>query len=84
MKCIVEIRIGDSIWTIHINEDSLKRGCNFLANEIWVNGSWQEAGAELTKGLMIARKIEYGERWRESGDLNDTVNRIMRATGLKI
>ena len=84
MKCIVEIRIGKEIWTIHINEDSLKRGCNFLANEIWVNGSWQEAGAELTKSLMTARKIEYGERWRESGDIIEVVNRIMRVTRLEI
>ena len=84
MKCIVEVRIGESIWTIHINEDRLQRGCNFLANEIWVNGEWNEVGADLSKYLMMARRIEYGERWRESGDIIEVVNRIMRVTRLEI
>ena len=80
---ILTITIGQSPWSIHINEDPMKRGCLFVANEIWANGSWQEVGADLTKGLAMAIDIEY-KGCTLKPDICPIVQQIMKITRLSI
>ena len=81
---ILTITIGQNSWSIHINEDPMKRGCLFVANEIWANGSWQEVGADLTKGLAMAIDIEYGANNPNKPNLCPIVQQIMKITRLSI
>ena len=81
---ILTIKIRSAAWTIHINEDRKKRGCIFIAKEIWANGGWQEVGADLTNGLSKAIDIEYGADNPAKPNLCPIIHQIMGIVGLRI
>lgn len=74
--------IGDEVWTININVDSSKSGCNFLSNEIWANGDRVEIRHTLLSSIKIAKAISRSDK-----DLVETirvVDDIMRIVGLRL
>lgn len=74
--------IGDDVWTININVDSSKSGCNFLSNEIWANGDRVEIRHTLLSSIKIAKAVSRSDK-----DLVETirvVDDIMQIVGLRL
>ena len=82
MGMVVEIKINKSEWTIHINENSYMRGCNFLANEIWLRGNQVEIAGLLRQYLRVAQQIEYGDG--EKPDIEYAIDKITKVIGIQI
>lgn len=74
--------IGEDIWTVNINVDSSKSGCNYFSNEIWANGDRVEIRHTLLSSIKIAKAVSRSDK-----DLVETirvVDDIMRIVGLRL
>lgn len=70
--------IKGDIWSVHINEDSSKEGCNILDNEIWANGDREEIrrSLELSMGHVASEGSEHL--------VKGVVERIMKCVGMRL
>lgn len=82
---IVNLTIKGKIWSVHINEDSAKLGCNYLDNEIWVNGDRGEIIRNLRRFMTVACDCEYGDDTEPSfSEIEYVCDKIMNAYGIKL
>lgn len=74
----IDMSIRGDIWSIHLNEDSSKEGCNYLDNEIWANGDREEIRSSLERSMKMAAS-EENERL-----VPGVVERIMKCVGMRL
>lgn len=74
----IDMSIRGDIWSIHLNEDSSKEGCNYLDNEIWANGTKAEMRSSLEKslGVVVSEENEHL--------VKGIVDRIIKCVGMRL
>ena len=74
----IDLAISGKIWSIRLNEDSSKQGCNFLNNEIWANGTRAELREIVEKSLRAVVRPENEHL------VTGITERIMKCVGMSI
>lgn len=74
----IDLAISGEIWSIRLNEDSSKQGCNFLNNEIWANGTRTEMRETVEKSLRAVVRPENEHL------VAGITERIMKCVGMSI
>lgn len=74
----IDMSINGDVWSIHLNEDSAKEGCNFLDNEIWANGTREELRSSLERSLGFAVSEESLHL------VKGIVDRVMKCVGMRL
>lgn len=74
----IDMSINGDVWSIHLNEDSAKEGCNFLDNEIWANGTKAEMRSSLERslGVVVGEENEHL--------VAGIVDRIIKCVGMRL
>ena len=74
----IDMSINGDVWSIHLNEDSSKKGCNFLDNEIWANGTKEEM-RETLKQVFSDIVIQDNQHL-----ITGVVDRIIKCVGMRL
>ena len=74
----IDMSINGDVWSIHLNEDSSKKGCNILDNEIWVNGTKDEMRQALEKEFSFIVSPENEHL------ITGIVDRIIKCVGMRL
>lgn len=74
----IDMSINGDVWSIRLNEDSSKKGCNFLNNEIWANGTKAEMRETVEKSLRAVVRPENEHL------VTGITERIMKCVGMSI
>lgn len=82
---ITNVIIKGQVWSVNINSDSEKKGCNILDKEIWVNGTTEEISDNLYRFMQIAVDYEYADDMEpEDTDVKYLCEKILMAFRLRI
>ena len=74
----IDMSIRGDIWSIHLNEDISKEGCNYLDNEIWANGTKEELRNSLERSF---NDVSAEDRKHLVGGI---VDRIIKCVGMRL